>query len=168
MHSSRMPTAHSSSHHRGVSTPSRSRNTPTPPKAGTPCPPARFPSTSPLGVGLEQIPLNYPLGYGPGPDPPQLPPWVWAWSPPKPDPPKLPPWVWACKPARHAGIPPPAWRPAARHAGIPPTMHVGIASPLWTEFLPHTSENITLPKTSFAGGKNWKCVSIILHKYILY
>ena len=26
-----------------------------------------------------QIPLNFPLGCGPGPDPPQLTPWVWAW-----------------------------------------------------------------------------------------
>ena len=24
--------------------------------------------------------LNFPLGYGPGPDPPQFPPWVWAWT----------------------------------------------------------------------------------------
>ena len=26
-------------------------------------------------------------------------------------------------------------------------------TPLWTEFLTHASENITLPQTSFAGGK---------------
>ena len=26
--------------------------------------------------------------------------------------------------------------------------------PLWTEFLTHASENITLPQTSFAGGEN--------------
>ena len=32
------------------------------------------------GVGLDQIPLNFPLGCGPGPDPPQLPPWVWTWT----------------------------------------------------------------------------------------
>ena len=25
------------------------------------------------------IPLNFPLGCGPGSDPPQFPPWVWAW-----------------------------------------------------------------------------------------
>ena len=30
-------------------------------------------------VGLDLIPLNFPLGCGPGPDPPQFPPWVWAW-----------------------------------------------------------------------------------------
>ena len=31
-----------------------------------------------------------------------------------------------------------------------------LRTPLWTEFLTHASENITLPQTSFAGGKNWK------------
>ena len=34
-----------------------------------------------------------------------------------------------------------------------PSMHWG-RPPLWTEFLSHASENITLPQTSFAGGKN--------------
>ena len=28
--------------------------------------------------------------------------------------------------------------------------------PLWTEFLTHASENIILPKTSFAGGNDTK------------
>ena len=79
---------------------------------------ASSPSTCPLGVGLDHIPLNVPFGCGPGPDPPQLPPWVWGWtrspstSPlgvgldqipfnfplgcgPGPDPPQLPPWLWA-------------------------------------------------------------------------
>ena len=97
MHSSRMRTTRSSSCHGGISTPLRadtpwSRHNPPPEQA-------------PPGVGLDQIPLNLPLGFIPGPDPPQLPPWVWAWRPPWPDPPKLPPWVWAWKPARHAGIP---------------------------------------------------------------
>ena len=72
MHSSRMRTTRSSSH-RGVGAWTRS------------------PSTSPLGVGLDLIPLNFPLvcgpgsdplnfplGGGPGPDPPQ----VWAWRDP--------------------------------------------------------------------------------------
>ena len=53
---------------------------------------ARSPSTSPLGVGLET---------------------------PQPDPPNLPPWVWAWKPARHAGIPPPL-RPVACWDTTPP------------------------------------------------
>ena len=38
------------------------------------------PWISPLDVGLDLIPLNFPLGCGPGPDPPQFPPWVWAWQ----------------------------------------------------------------------------------------
>ena len=83
MHSSRMRTARSSSRRGG---------------GGSPHTPKQAPP-------LEQTPLNFPLGCGPGPDPPQLPPWVLAWRPPQPDPPKLPPWVWAWKPARHAGIP---------------------------------------------------------------
>ena len=29
---------------------------------------------------LDQIPFNFPLGCGPGRDPPQFPPWVWAWT----------------------------------------------------------------------------------------
>ena len=37
------------------------------------------PSISPLGVGLDLMPLNFPLGCGPGSDPPQFPPWEWAW-----------------------------------------------------------------------------------------
>ena len=67
---------------------------------------ASSPSTSPLGVGLDQIPLNFP------------------------------PWLWA-------------WRPLTRDQAPP-----GPGTPLWTEFLTHASENITLPQTSFAGGKN--------------
>ena len=68
--------------------------------------------------GLDLIPLNFPLGCGPGSDPPQFPPcvWAWIWSPsisplgvgldliplnfplgcgPGSDPPQFPPWVWA-------------------------------------------------------------------------
>ena len=36
--------------------------------------------------------------------------------------------------------------------GIPACTEVD--PPLWTEFLTHAYENITLPQTSFAGGKN--------------
>ena len=32
--------------------------------------------------------------------------------------------------------------------------------PLWTEFLTHASENITLPQTSFAGGNQSICVAL--------
>ena len=66
-----MQTTCRSSHHGG--------SLPPPPEQA---PPGQIPSTSPLGVGLDHIPLNFPLGCGPGPDPPQLPPWVWAWRPP--------------------------------------------------------------------------------------
>ena len=60
----------------GLHTP-QSRHPPSrhPPRAGSPPPPgagtlpARSPSTSPLGVGLDQIPLNFPPGCGPEPDP---------------------------------------------------------------------------------------------------
>ena len=70
LHPSRMCTTRSSIHHLVVST--------CPPGAGTPqrrhtpeqaLPLTRSLSTSPLGVGLEtprQIPLNFPLGCGPG------------------------------------------------------------------------------------------------------
>ena len=82
MHSIRMRTACSSSHHRGsphththpgAGTP-WSRHPPpkqappgagTPNRAGTPPGPGT-PSISPLTVGLDQIPLNFPLGCGPG------------------------------------------------------------------------------------------------------
>ena len=111
-------TTHSSSHHGGSPPPPEqtpwSRH---PLGAGTL--PGQIPLNFPWDVDLDQIPLNFPLGCGPGPNPPQLPPWVWAWKPPWPDPLKLHPWVWVLKPARHAGIPPPQ-RLAARHAGIPP------------------------------------------------
>ena len=108
-----------------------------------PSPPGADPweQAPPLGVGLETS----------HPDRPQLPPWVWAWRPPWADPPQLPPWVWAWKPARHAGIPPcckACW---------------DTTTPLWTEFLTHATENITLPQTSFAGGNN---VYRSLHKHI--
>ena len=131
MHSSRVRTACSSSHHDGVSTPPEQAPQPDPPQL----PPwvwawTRSPSTSPLGVGLDQIPLNFPLGCGPGQDPPKLTPWLWAW-----------------KPARYAGIPPPPpQRPAARHAGIPPAMHAGIA-PLPP---PHPHEHRRLWKYNLA------------------
>ena len=70
----------------------------------TPCgcgpkdPPGQIPLNFPLGCGPGdspgQIPFNFPLGCGPGV------------CPPGPDPPQLLPWVWAWKPARHAGIAP--------------------------------------------------------------
>ena len=41
--------------------------------------------------------------------------------------------------------------PASGPGGVYPSMQWG-NPPLWTEFLTHTSENITLRQTSFAGG----------------
>ena len=113
-----MRTARSSSHH-GT------------PRADTPTPGPDPPSTSPLGVGLDQIPLNFPLACWPG-DPP-----------PRPDPSKPPPLALGletCKACWDTTLP---WRPAAMHAGIaPPPVDR------------HTPVNILpLPQTSFAGGK---------------
>ena len=88
----------------------------------------RSPSTSPLALGLDQIPLNFPLGCGPRPDPPELPPWLWAWT-------------------RSPSI-----SPLAVGLETPPPHDQAPPSPPWTEFLTHPSENITLPQTSFAGG----------------
>ena len=104
------------------------------------------PLTFPLGVGLDQIPLNFPLD------------WAWTRSP-------------STSPLG-VGLETP-WRLAARHAGIPPAMHAGIAPPLencwkacWDttcnecwDSTPycgqtHTCKHITLPQTSFAGGYN--------------
>ena len=140
MHSSRIRTACSSSH-LGRSPPGTPHTEQAPrdqelpwsrhPPGTRHTPQTRHPldqiplKTSPLAVGLDQIPLNFPLGCGPGPDPPPLPPWVWAWRPPR-----RPAARHAGIPsAMHAGIEPPPQRPAARHAGIPPAMHAGIAPP---------------------------------------
>ena len=136
----------------------------TTPGAGTPQ--SRHP---PWSRHLGQIPLNFPLGCGPGPDPPQLPPWLWAWTrspstsplgvgldqiplnfplgcgpgdPPPPDPPKLP---LGCGPRNLQGMlgyHTTPRRPAARHAGIPPAMHAGIAHPP-PHGQTHTCKNIT-------------------------
>ena len=119
------------------------------------------PWISPLGVGLDLIPLNFPLGCGPGSDPPEFPPWVWAWiwspsiSPlavgldliplnfplgcgPGPDPPQFPPWVWA-------------WRGSPWQGGV--SQHALRQTPPPTvNRMTDACENITLPQTSFAGG----------------
>ena len=81
MHSSRMRTSRSSRHHGGLHAPPPEQT----PQAGTP-----------PGAGTP-----------PRPDPPQLPPWVWAWT----RSPSTPPLgvglgLETCK-ACHAGIPPP-------------------------------------------------------------
>ena len=94
-------------------------------------PQTRSPSTSQLGVGLETPPGQTP----------QFTPWVWAW-----------------KPARHSGIPPEicwktCWDTTCNACWD--------TTPLWTEFLTHTSENITLSQTSFAGSKYYNVPNTI-------
>ena len=93
-----------------------------------------------------QIPLNFPLGCGPGdppwPDPLNFPLGSWPGDPPWPDPlnfllgcgPGDPPrspststlgvGLETCNASRDTTP-----RPAARHAGIPPAMHAGIPPP---------------------------------------
>ena len=111
------------------------------------------------GVGLDQIPLNFPLGCGPGPDPPQVPPWVWAWTRSPSTSPlgvgldqiplNFPLGVGLETPWGHAP-------PATRHT--PETSHpVQDQPPPGTRHPPpcgqtHTCKHITLPQTSFAGG----------------
>ena len=41
------------------------------------------------------------------------------------------------------------------------SQHALRQTPLWTEFLTHATENITLPQTSFAGGKNIRYMSLL-------
>ena len=48
-----------------------------------------------------------------------------------------------------------SWGGACCGRGWYSCVHWG-RSPLWTEFLTHATENITLPQTSFAGGKYLK------------
>ena len=46
------------------------------------------------------------------------------------------------------GLPQGVWYPSMQWDRIPPP------HPLWTKFLTHATENITLPQTSFAGGND--------------
>ena len=131
MHSSRMRTACSSSHLGGLHQAPPRSGTPRirhPPRARHPpdqAPTGRSPSTSQLGEGLDQIPLNFPLGCGPGPDPPPLPPSVWAWRPP----------LETCCKACWDTTCNACWdstplETCCKHAGTPPAMHTGIAPPV--------------------------------------
>ena len=118
-------------------------------------PPAAVAVTGGGGVGLDQIPLNFHLGCGPG-DPP----------PSRSDPPKLPPWVWVWKPARHAGTrPPPRTRHPPRTRYTSRTRHppwpgtpLGPGTPPDQAHAPpvnritDTCKNITLPQNLFVGG----------------
>ena len=66
-----------------------------------------------------------------------------------PQQPCMPPSNHACPPPSNHACPPTTLHPWQPHTS-PATTH----TPLWTEFLTHASENITLPQTSFAGGNN--------------
>ena len=111
------------------------------------------PSISPLGVGQDLIPLNFPIGCGPRPDPPQFPPWVWAST-----------WSTSISPLgvglEHTTTPkrrhPPRTRPPGAGtplgAGTPPTREQASIPPV--NRMTNRCKNITLPQTSFAGGKN--------------
>ena len=137
MHSSRMRTVRNSSRLLvgGLHPPEQA-----PPGVGTPREQAPPWEQAPPG----QIPLNFPLGCGPGPDPPQLPPWLLAWTRSPSTSPlavgldQIPlNFPLGCGPGDLQGMlgyPPPP-RPAARHAGMPPARHAGITSlpPPWTD-----------------------------------
>ena len=137
MHSSRMRTACSSSHLlEGVS--------------------ASVHAGILLGVDLEtpppQVGLETPHPRcGPGDPPPgqtpQVPPGCGPGDPQGQTPQLPPPQVWAWRPARYAEIPPP---PSSRDLQGMLGYHPR------TEFLTHATENITLAKTSFAGGKKYE------------
>ena len=90
-------------------------------------------------------------------------PQVWAWRPPGCGPGDPPPgvgletpletckacWDTTCKACWDTPR-----RPAARHAVIPPAMHAGIPTPPpFVNRMTDRCKNITLPQTSFAGGK---------------
>ena len=105
-------------------------------------------------MGLDLIPLNFPLGCGPGSDPPQFPPWVWAWR-----------GVSLVMEGASWGVslvggcllggclllggllgrkvPPSGWHGEAAFPGDPPVNR-----------MTNRCKNITLPQTSFAVGKN--------------
>ena len=126
MHSSRMRTAHGSSH----------------PQGGEGLPQCMLGNTPPPGVGLETL----PPGVGLENHPPWLDPSI---SPLGVGLETLPPgdlqgmlrcWDTTCNACWNTTPPPP-------HA--------------WTEFLTHATENITLPQTSFAGGKNFVVSSMV-------
>ena len=101
-----------------------------------------------LGCGRGSDPPQFPLGCGPGSDPPQFPPWVWAWT---------------CSPSI-SPLDVDLARGVSLAGGSPcqgGLLGRGVSQnalrqtpPPWTEFLTHASENITLPQTSFAGGKD--------------
>ena len=79
--------------------------------------------------GLVLIPLNFPLGCWPGPDPPEFPPWAYTWI----------------------------WSPSISPLGvgldlISLNQHALRQTPPPVNRMTDACENITLPQTSFVGG----------------
>ena len=139
-----MSTARSSSCHGG---------SPHTPGAGTPLEQAPPQEQTPPGAGTPQsrppgskhppgqIPLNFLLGCWPGPDPPQLPPWLWAWRPPPSQIPLNFPLgvdLETCKTCWDTTtLPPPdTWCKACWDTTLPPSMNR----------ITDACENITLPQ----------------------
>ena len=120
-------------------------------------------SISHLGGGGTRHPLWPGTPLGPGTSPDQAPPWDQVPPPPGTShPPDQAPsgtrhslWDQAPPGTRHlpgTRHPTGADPPGADPPGPGTTPHPRADPPLWTEFLTHASENITLPQTSFAGG----------------
>ena len=103
------------------------------------------PSISPLGVGLDLIPLNFPLGCGPGPDPPQFLAWVWAWI-----------WSPSISPLG-VGLGPP-WEQTPPRSRHPPPVNR----------MTDACENITLSQTSFAGGNKNVCYFLFPYRRFVW
>ena len=142
MHSSRMRTTRSSSRRRG----------------GGGGEVGQSPFNFSLGVGLDQIPLNFPLGFGPGPDP--VPgPRGGAWS-----------WEGVSRLTTKGEIEGDlvqAHNQGGSWGGSGPGQHPreklrapGTRHPPVNR-ITDTCKNITLPQTLFAGGKKWKKVWLI-------
>ena len=163
MHSSKIRTTRSSSRLPGGCLPQCMLGYP--PRCGPGDPPGCEPGDSPPGVGLET----------PQCEPGDTPPWVWAWRPPTRcgpgDPPQARPlnFPLGCGPGDlqdMLGYHPldtckACWDTSC-NACLDTTPHQP-----WTEFLTHVSENITLPQTSFAGGKNLLRDFILASKCLL-
>ena len=94
---------------------------------------------------------------GPGDPPrpsPSTSPLVWAWRPLPGQIAQLPLWVWAWRPARHAGIPPHPLGDLQDMLGYHLQCMLGYHPPVIR--MRDRCKNITLPQTSFAGGKKMK------------
>ena len=106
-----------------------------------------------LGVGLDLIPHNFPLGCGPGSDPPQF----QLGCGPGSDPPQFPPWVWAWTWSLAGGLLGRGVSLAGGSlwGGLPGrgvSEHALRQTPP-VDKITDICKNITLPQTSFKGGK---------------